>query len=427
MASPATASPACRAAAIVSAVWLTMPCPARQTMITGRSSARARSAKVSRRHERLEQAARALDDHAVAVASQLGDRLDDRRDLDRRLAVEAGGERGGERRLVAVDRRGDGSRHAGRDPHGVVVRPGLHGLQHAGHEPAGARVLRHARAHDRLADTPVGSGDERVEQRETHPADSRRAPPCTRATSPDRCSTTPSGVSSRSAPSAAEAARDARDPGRRRRAVARARDRAGRRAPRHRPVPPRSRRRRSARTAGAARRRAGRRARTGSQPSPPSRRSDVGGRPSVSGRSSSPASAFMPTPSRMTGPSISSASTPASLRPETTTSFGQRRRASTPSPCATRAAATPPTIASAASSEAGLLGRSSTDASMAAPGRVCHVRPRRPRPASWTSARTNVNAGAPGECQRPQLVLRRADALELDRSGEFGHMDTIGR
>ena len=48
MARPATARPAWRAAAIVSAVWLTMPGPVRQTMITGRSSARARSAKVRR-------------------------------------------------------------------------------------------------------------------------------------------------------------------------------------------------------------------------------------------------------------------------------------------------------------------------------------------------------------------------------------------
>ncbi len=60
--------------------------------------------------ERLEETARALDDHAVAVAPQLDDGLDDRPDVDRWLVVGARRERRSERRLVVVDRRRDRAR-----------------------------------------------------------------------------------------------------------------------------------------------------------------------------------------------------------------------------------------------------------------------------------------------------------------------------
>ena len=190
---------------------------------------------------------------------------------------------------------------------------------------------------------------------------------------------------------------------------------------------PRSRRRRIARTADAARRRASRPAPTALRARPPRGAATwaAGRRSRADPRGPHPRSCL-----RRAGSPGRRSARPARLRAcgsTTTTSFGQRTRASTPSPCATRAAASPPTIASDASSAA---------------------RPRRPQQhrGEHGGARTRLPAASPPpaagllhvgahdrECgralarQRAQLVLRRADALELDRAGRIDHVDTIGR
>ena len=195
------------------------------------------------------------------------------------------------------------------------------------------------------------------------------------------------------------------------------------------PDAPRSRRRRSARRAGAARRRAARRARTASQAAAPSRRSDVGGQTVRLGQI-----VERPRPRscrRRAGSPGRRSARPARLRacgPRRRRRSASAARASTPSPRATRAAARPPTIASD-----GELGRPAARVA-AAPMRAwrrraacASVRPRRPRPASWTSARTTVNAGAPARAS-----ARSSSCVEPQRSssivrGRIDHRDTIGR
>ena len=154
-----------RAAAIVSAAWLTAPAPdaadddhrqiERPRQVRRRSGARpaARAGRLSPRRSRRRSGVAAPPTASTIVAISTGDSPSTLRR-----------ERGRQRRLVAVDGRRHGARHARRDRHRVIVGARLHRLEHPGHEPAGARLLRHARAHDRLPDSAAGSRDECVEQ-----------------------------------------------------------------------------------------------------------------------------------------------------------------------------------------------------------------------------------------------------------------------
>ena len=133
----------------------------------------------------------------------------------------------------------------------------------------------------------------------------------------------------------------------------------------------------------------------------------------------------MPSSTLPSGPS--SASTPASLRSSQTTSLGQLRRRPAPNARAHSTAAMPPARLSTGSSCCGRCGRSRIETSSAVPAGASQLRPRRPRPARWRSARTAVKAGAPAAASSAQLVLRRVAALQLvDPDWRLGHLATIG-
>ena len=163
---PATAMPRARATSTVSAVWLSVPRPGRATISSGRPRASARSANVSRSLIGHEQAARALDEDAVGAAraapraaATMAPRLGSG------AALEAGGDDRRDGRLVAQAVRTTTPGTRARDPAGVVVGPGLRGLEHR-HAPAGPHAGGGQRGrHVGLADARVGPGDEQVGER----------------------------------------------------------------------------------------------------------------------------------------------------------------------------------------------------------------------------------------------------------------------
>ena len=135
----------------------------------------------------------------------------------------------------------------------------------------------------------------------------------------------------------------------------------------------------------------------------------------------------MPMPSSTLSSGPSSASTPPSLRPSQTTSFGQLRRASAPNARAHSTAAIPPARLSTGISCTGRDGpQQDRDEQRGAGGRL-------PAPAAAAPA-GELDVGAHGRegrlargRERAQLVLRRGAARELvEPDSRFGHLATIG-
>ncbi len=111
----------------------------------------------------------------------------------------------------------------------------------------------------------------------------------------------------------------------------------------------------------------------------------------------------MPSTTRSSRPSAvvaASARTPASLRPSTRTSLGQRMPGATPSASTATATARAPRKVSGGASATGNEGRSSTETRRLSPAPSHHSRPRRPRPARWCRAVTTVPSGAPAAASR---------------------------